>query len=63
MDIPKKLEPDKLRCPMCDFFGFERRAYGAWAFCYWKSQHFPDDILPGDHVCLDLTINGRKVLK
>lgn len=61
MDIRRHLEPEKRHCDMCDFFGFERRTDGSWAFCFFKGRHFPDDIEPGRHSCLNMSFRGEDV--
>lgn len=59
MKIVKRLEPEKLHCDICDFFGFKARKIGFWSFCYWKNKHFPPEILPGNHCCSDFSFKGQ----
>jgi len=59
--LRRNLEPDEAHCDRCDFFGFERRESGGWAYCWMKQRHFPDSVAPGKHVCGRMRFGGEWV--
>ena len=61
--ISRYPETDERHCHMCDFFGWQWRPFGPWGFCFWKNSHFPNGLMPGDHVCIEFSFGGRSILK